>query len=372
MTSRRVGLIGYGDVSVVHLEAIRDAPGLELVGVADTDPAARARAAQETGVTAVATTAELLERARPDAVHVTTPHDQHIRPSLTALEAGVHVLQEKPLAHTLTEGQRLVDALAAATSSAAAGTSPAASEGSASAGLTPAASEGSAALPAAPKVGICFQNRYNLASQRLHELLRSGELGAVRGAWASVVWTRTVDYYRAKPWRGTWAGSGGGLLINQAIHTLDLVQWLVGPVERTEGHVSTRRFGDVIEVEDTADLQLHHAGGVTTSFYATLTAPRNRPVEIELDCENAYVELRGGLNGGLTIRWADGRVDRYGDRVTASNGRAYWGVSHELLIQDFYADLDRPAPFWIGPQEAMGSLRLLKDAYRASGVGPGD
>src|SRR5690625_5799806 len=83
MTSRRVGLIGYGDVSVVHLEAIRDAPGLELVGVADTDPAARARAAQETGVTAVATTAELLERARPDAVHVTTPHDQHIRPSLT-------------------------------------------------------------------------------------------------------------------------------------------------------------------------------------------------------------------------------------------------------------------------------------------------
>src|SRR5699024_11102628 len=83
-----------------------------------------------------------------------------IRPSLTALEAGVHVLQEKPLAHTLTEGQRLVDALAAATSSAAAGTSPAASEGSASAGLTPAASEGSAALPAAPKVGICFRNRY--------------------------------------------------------------------------------------------------------------------------------------------------------------------------------------------------------------------
>ena len=95
-------------------------------------------------------------------------------------------------------------------------------------------------------------------------------------------------------------------------------------------------------------------------------------MEIELDCGNAYVELRGGLNGGLTIRWADGRVDRYGDRVTASNGRAYWGVSHELLIQDFYADLDRPAPFWIGPQEAMGSLRLLKDAYRASGVGPGD
>src|SRR5699024_350495 len=217
--------IGYGDVSVVHLEAIRDLPGLELVGVADTDPAARARAVEATGVPAVASTQELLEVAGPDAVHVTTPHDQHVEPSLTALEAGVHVLQEKPLAHTLAEGQRLVAALDAASS---AGT--------------------------APKVGICFQNRYNLASQRLHELLRSGQLGAVRGAWASVVWTRSADYYRAKPWRGRRDEAGGGLLINQAIHTLDLVQWLLGGVERTDGHVATRAFGDVIEVEDTAEL----------------------------------------------------------------------------------------------------------------------
>lgn len=357
MTSRRIGLIGYGDVSVVHLEAIQNVPGLELVGIADTDPAARARATEKTGTAAFATTAELIEQARPDAVHVTTPHDQHVDPSLTALEAGVHVLQEKPLANTLAEGQRLVDGLAAATSSSAtAGTSPAA----------PAAG----APSVGPKVGICFQNRYNLASQKLHEMLRSGQLGAVRGAWASMVWTRTAAYYRAKPWRGTWDQAGGGLLINQAIHTLDLVQWLVGPVERTEGHVSTRRFGDVIEVEDTADLLLHHAGGVTTSFYATLTAPQNRPVEIELDCENAYVELRGGLNGGLIIRWADGREDRYGDRVVVSSGRAYWGVSHELLIRDFYDGLERPEPFWIGPNEAMASLQILTDAYRATGVGP--
>ena len=229
-----------------------------------------------------------------------------------------------------------------------------------------------AAAPAdGPKVGICFQNRYNLASQRLHEMLGSGELGAVRGAWASVVWTRSADYYRAKPWRGTWANSGGGLLINQAIHTLDLVQWLLGGVERTDGHVATRKYGDVIEVEDTAELLLHHGGGITTSFYATLTAPRHRPVEIELDCENAYVTLRGGTDGGLTIRWADGRVDTVGERSVTSGGRSYWGVSHELLIRDFYARLDEPEPFWIGPGEAMASLEILKEAYRISGVGPG-
>ena len=336
----RIGVIGCGDVSVVHFEAIRDIEGLELVGVADTDPQALARAVEATGVPGFASTQELIDGVGPDAVHVTTPHDAHIDPSLTALAAGVHVLQEKPLAHTLEEGRRLVDAVAAAPAD-------------------------------GPKVGICFQNRYNLASQRLHEMLGSGELGAVRGAWASVVWTRSADYYRAKPWRGTWANSGGGLLINQAIHTLDLVQWLLGGVERTDGHVTTRKYGDVIEVEDTAELLLHHGGGITTSFYATLTAPRHRPVEIELDCENAYVTLRGGTDGGLTIRWADGRVDTVGERSVTSGGRSYWGVSHELLIRDFYARLDEPEPFWIGPGEAMASLEILKEAYRISGVGPG-
>ena len=336
----RIGVIGCGDVSVVHFEAIRDIEGLELVGVADTDPQALARAVEATGVPGFASTQELIDGVGPDAVHVTTPHDAHIAPSLTALAAGVHVLQEKPLAHTMEEGRRLVDAVAAAPAD-------------------------------GPKVGICFQNRYNLASQRLHEMLGSGELGAVRGAWASVVWTRSADYYRAKPWRGTWANSGGGLLINQAIHTLDLVQWLLGGVERTDGHVATRKYGDVIEVEDTAELLLHHGGGITTSFYATLTAPRHRPVEIELDCENAYVTLRGGTDGGLTIRWADGRVDTVGERSVTSGGRSYWGVSHELLIRDFYARLDEPEPFWIGPGEAMASLEILKEAYRISGVGPG-
>ncbi|MDN5599860.1 MAG: Gfo/Idh/MocA family protein [Brachybacterium sp.] len=340
MRTRRIGLIGCGDVSVVHFEAIRDIEGLELVGVADSDPQARARAAEATGVPGFADTQELIDAVGPDAVHVTTPHHQHIGPSLTALEAGLHVLQEKPLAHTLADGRRLVDALAAAPAD-------------------------------GPKVGICFQNRYNLASQRLHEMLGSGELGAVRGAWASVVWTRSADYYRAKPWRGTWEGSGGGLLINQAIHTLDLVQWLLGGVERTDGHVATRKYGDVIEVEDTAELLLHHGGGVTTSFYATLTAPQHRPVEIELDCERAYVSLRGGTDGGLTIRWADGRVDTLGERSVTSGGRSYWGVSHELLIRDFYARLDQPEPFWIGPGEAMASLEILTEAYRLSGVGPG-
>ena len=328
-TPTRAAIVGCGDVASVHLEAIRAIDGIELVGLCDNDPAALARATDIAGVPGYATVAELLSEARPDVVHVCTPHDQHVVVSLEVLAAGVHVLQEKPIAHTLAEGQRLVDAVGDSST---------------------------------PKVAICFQNRYNTSSRELRRLLDSGALGAVRGAYSSVVWTRTPDYYRAKPWRGSAERSGGGLLINQAIHTLDLLQWFLGDVVDVKGHVSSDRYSDVSEVEDTAQMLLTHASGVTTSFYGTLTAPSHRPVEIELDCENAYVTLRDGL----TVQWRDGRVEEHSERTANSAGRSYWGVSHEMLIRDFYATLDDPEPFWITPVEGMKALAILKRTYEVS------
>lgn len=328
----RAAIIGWGDVAIIHHEAIACIDGVDLVGIVDTDASRRELAAEMLEVPCFGTVDELVDTVAPDVVHVTTPHHQHITPTIEALDRGVHVIQEKPLAASIAEGQRLVDR---------------------------AAELG----PGDPKVGICFQNRYNVSSQELRRLLDSGELGAVRGAYASVVWTRTADYYKSKPWRGSREESGGGLLINQAIHTLDLVQWFMGDVVDIAGHVATNKFGDVIEVEDTAEMLLTHASGLRTSFYATLTAPQHRPVEIELDCENAYVTLRNGL----TVAWADGRVDTYPERQAPSGGRSYWGVSHELLIRDFYDRVDDPEPFWISPAEGMKSLEILKKTYEVSG-----
>ena len=330
MAVTRAAIVGWGDVAIIHHEAIQAIDGVEFVGVVDTDAGRREFAAEALGVPVFATVGELVDAVAPDVVHVTTPHHQHINPTLEAMARGVHVIQEKPLAASVEEGQRLVDAMADATA----------------------------------KVGICFQNRYNVSSQELRRLLDSGELGEVHGAYASVVWTRTADYYQAKPWRGSREESGGGLLINQAIHTLDLVQWFMGDVVDVAGHVATRRFGDVSEVEDTAEMLLTHASGLKTAFYATLTAPQHRPVELELDCDNAYVSLRNGLS----VTWKDGRgTDRYEERQAPSGGRSYWGVSHELLVRDFYAKVDDPEPFWISPAEAMKSLQILKATYQVSG-----
>lgn len=326
----RAAIVGWGDVAVVHDEAITAIEGAELVGVVDVDPTRRTDAIQRRGVPAFGSLDELVDAVRPDIVHVTTPHDQHVSVTLAALERGVHVLMEKPLAADLGEGRRVVEAAAATDA----------------------------------KVGVCFQNRYNVSSTQLRELLDSGQLGSIRGAFASVVWTRTPGYYRDKPWRGSWQQAGGGVLINQAIHTLDLVQWLLGDVVDLAGHVATNKYGDLIEVEDTAELLLTHVGGVETTFYATLTAPRHRPVEVELQCDNGLVLIRDGLS----VAWADGRAQRWEERSAPSGGRAYWGVSHELLVRDFYARLDDSEPFWISPAEALKSLSLLKRAYEISGV----
>ena len=328
----RAAVVGCGDVSVVHLQAIQQIEGSELVAICDLDPEVAAAVGAQYGVPGFTDLQEMIESVRPEVVQISTPHDQHVNVALACLEAGVAVLSEKPVAQNLAEAEKLV--------------------------------AWAAEHPDAV-VGICFQNRYNATSQAARELLASGELGAVRGAFATVAWHRAPAYYAKRPWRGQRAHAGGGSLINQAIHTLDLLQWLLGDVTELSGEVATRRYGAVSEVEDAAEILLTHAGGVRTAFYGTLAAPQHRPVEIELDCENAYVVIRNGLR----VRWKGDRPrDKYAERKAPSEGRSYWGVSHELLIRDFYGSLDDPEPFWIGPAEAMKSLEILKEVYRQSGL----
>lgn len=324
----KAAVIGCGDVSSVHFGAISKLDGVELVAVCDTDPGRLAAAVAAYGVPGFVDHLSLIAEVRPDVVHITTPHSQHAALAADCLERGVNVIVEKPLAHTLDEGRRLADA----------------------------------AKNSHAKIAVCFQNRYNATSQAMHALLSSGELGAVLGASATVMWQRSADYYLDRPWRGSWAGGGGGLMMNQAIHTVDLLQWLVGDVVTVSGNASTRFLGGTIEVEDTAEFVAEHANGARSAFYATLANAVNAPVTLDIVTEQATLSLRGDL----TVRYQDGRVDVVPERVLESGGRAYWGVSHELLITDFYARLGDDGPFWINPAEAEKSLRIVKEIYRQS------
>ncbi len=322
----RAAIVGCGDISAVHAAAIAQLPEARLVAVCDRDPERLAAAVDAYAVPGFADHRTLLDEVNPEVVHVCTSHDQHVVVALACLDRGINVIMEKPLAHTLAEGRRLV-----------------------------AAAEQSSA-----KIAVCFQNRYNTAAEAMHDRLISGELGRVRGASATVCWHRTADYYRSRPWRGTWAGGGGGLLMNQAIHTIDLLLWVLGDVTSLQGHTSTRALAEVIEVEDTAEMVLEHVGGARSVLYATLAHVANAPVTLDVVTERANLSLRGDL----TISHADGVVEIIAERQAANGGRSYWGVSHELLIGDFYDSLIDDEPFWIGPAEAEKSLRIVKDVYR--------
>ena len=326
-------VVGCGDVSVVHLRAIEQLAGSRLVAVCDTDPATAAAAAAAAGVPAFTDHRELLATQRPDVVHISTPHHQHVQVAVDCLEAGVHVVLEKPVAHTVAEAERLVAV---------------------------------AARHPEVKIGICFQNRYNAAVRAARALIESGDVGTVRGGAATVLWHRTPEYYAKRPWRGQRALSGGGVMINQAIHTLDLLQWLLGDVTSVAGQVGTNELGGFVDVEDTAQLVLHHGEDRRSVLFATTAHVTDSAVTVEVVAEHATLLIRGDL----TVTWADGRVETVAERRAETGGRSYWGVSHDLLIEDFHAQLGAPEPFWISPAEGTKVSRILRDLYAANGQQP--
>lgn len=344
----RAAVIGCGDISTQHLAAIRALAGqgvARLAAVVDSDRNRRAEAADAHHVPGYETLGDLIAAGGADVVHLCTPHSEHAKLAEEALAAGLHVLTEKPLAHTLGDAERLIEVA------------------------------GRAWAERGTQLGVCFQNRYNAPVEAMRALLDGGSLGAVLAAQATVMWHRPAEYYAARPWRGTWAGSGGGLLMNQAIHTLDLLQWLVGPARVVDGRASARALGGEIEVEDTADIVLEHsahdgaarpgaqlAPRVRSVFFATNANGVNAPVTLDIQTERAELSLRGAL----TVRHADGRVDVIEEAGVLPGQRSYWGASHQMLIADFYRALADGERFWIGAREATESLRLIKDVYARS------
>lgn len=331
-TKRRAVIVGAGDISRVHLGALT-ALGVELAAVVDPDEQRAVERAAPVGAAGSADLGAVLATGDVDVVHVCTPHDQHAPVVETALAAGANVLLEKPLAHTLAEAERIV-ALAAAS---------------------------------AAKVGVCFQNRYNPTSQAMKAALTGGTLGAIVAAAATVPWSRTAAYYAAKPWAGQSARSGGGALINQSIHTIDLVQWLVGPVSEISGRAFQLEPISGVDVEDTASLVMTHSPAgqdpVRSTMWVTNTNGVNAPVTIDVQCERGSLSLRGSL----TLTEADGTTTVVSDSPPDAGTPSYWGLSHEALIADFYAQLDQPEPFWISPVDALPAQQILAQVYQQSG-----
>lgn len=231
----RAGIIGCGAIAANHVEALRAQPGVEVTICMDVDPDRAAAFAAEHGIGAATHSVEELLHSGVDLVSVCTPHPTHEAIVVAAAEAVVHVLCEKPLAISVDATQRMVDACHRA-------------------GVT---------------LGAIFQRRYWPAAQRIRSALDSGEIGAPILGRVEVLLHRDTNYYSATPWRGKWETDGGGVVMTQAIHYVDLLQWYLGEVEWVMATADTYVHGDTIEVEDTLTATLRFTNGAMATFAAS-------------------------------------------------------------------------------------------------------
>lgn len=199
----------------------------------------------------------------------------------------------------------------------------------------------------------------------MKQAVDSGELGKLLCLKGIVTWYRSPQYYESE-WKGRWATEGGGVLINQAIHTLDLLQWFGGEVESIKGSVSTDALEGVIEVEDSAHAHLVFAGGATAVFYATNAYGVNSPVEVELVFEQGRLHLLGDTlylhRNGTSAVLSEPVPNDLGEK-------SYWGVSHGCQIRDFYEHVLAGRPYPLNGPEGYKALRLVTDIYESSRSG---
>lgn len=212
------------------------------------------------------------------------------------------------------------------------------------------------------RVAVCFQNRYNDGFRRALDLVQRGDLGSIVGSRGIVTWNRERRYYAGSDWKGTWAREGGGVLINQAIHTLDLMTQLMGKPIEAEASFMNHRLKSVIEVEDTIEAYVRFEKGDAV-FYATNAYRDDSPPFIEVVCTKGKLRLEGNQ---LETFAGDGRSTVYDPPSEAIGGKAYWGDSHPRCIRDFYDGIRNGSSNRVGLDSVADSFRLALGLYQSA------
>lgn len=340
----RVAVAGFGNIGPVHAAAISSIPGMELAAVCDPDPECLALAGTAyPGVRKYSAYDDLLEDRDIDAIHVCTPHWMHARMAMAALIAGKHVLLEKPMALDEAEARELADTISALKAERGKGT---------------------------PLFGLCFQNRYRPALAEAARVIHSGRYGKFMGARITVAWKRDAAYYASRGgWRGKWSTEGGGALINQAIHSLDILRWIGGEISGMRSAGMNMTLSGVIEVEDTALLFLDFASGGRGILFATNGYVEDAPVDYEFLCEGAKLRVHDALcimeNGSTFPTRATILAQDPGP--AADSRHAYWGNWHGSLIADFYECIRKGKAFPLDAESGLGIMKLLDRFYKDTG-----
>lgn len=323
----KLAIVGCGRVSERHFASVK-AP-FELAAVCDIDAGALDTATRAHRVAGYRSYEAMLNEVPLDLVALATPTGLHAEQTILAARRGIHVLTEKPMATRWSDARRMV-----------------------------AECEQHNA-----RLFTVKQHRYSPVVRALRAAVESGQLGRIYDVHLSVLWARPQAYYDLAEWRGTWEMDGGALM-NQAIHYIDLMRWLVGPVESV--HAYTATLARRIEVEDTAAIAMRfRSGGLGTVNVTMLAEPSNFEASLTLIAERGVVRL-GGLACNQITTWEVAGVAR--PDVDVADASLY-GDGHKDLYQDVGQALLEGRPALIEAHEGMKSLELVVAAYRSSQEG---
>lgn len=309
----KVAVVGLGVIGKVHYEILKKhgfSPALCDVDESKLEPYPEAQKFTDFSA--------LLERFCPDVVHICTPHYLHADMVVAALKNGASVLVEKPLCIKKEDIPRILAAEKAAK------------------GI----------------LGVCHQNRYNPENAYAYNLLQQKK---VRGAFGTVVWHRDEKYYHSSPWRGKWQTEGGGALINQALHTLDLLVWTCGMPKTICASTSNLTLQGKIEVEDTAHVR---AGGETPfNLLATVGGTTDFPTELCFSTDEGVLKIVGGA-----VIYQGKKMDFPKENFY---GKCCYGSGHEKLISHFYECVERGEKFWLDGQVGTNVVKIILAAYES-------
>jgi len=334
----RIGLVGCGRISKNHFDAIRKVDGLSLAAVCDIDAERARRAGEEQGVPSYRAMDDMLRagegEAPFDVVAVCTPSGLHSAHGAAAARARKHVITEKPMAISLTQADELVHACD----------------------------------DAGVQLFVVKQNRLNPPIQLLKRAVDKGRFGRIYMANVTVRWQRPQEYYDAEPWRGTWEFDGGAIM-NQASHYVDLIQWLVGPVESVLAKTATQARR--IEAEDSGvGLVKFRSGALGVIEVNVLTYPRNLEGSITVLGEKGSVKI-GGTAVNRVEHWLFADYDDDDKLVDSANTNPpnVYGYGHEGYYRNVLAVLRGEAKPETDGRAGRKSLELILGLYESAKSG---
>jgi len=328
----RFAVAGCGRIAERHFDALeKHRANAELVALCDVDPKSLDVAARRTGAPGFASLGELLERSDPDVVVLATPSGLHPAQTIQVAASARHVMTEKPMATRWADGKRMVDACD----------------------------------QAGVRLFVVKQNRRNATLQLLKHAIEAGRFGRIYLVNVNVFWTRPQTYYDSAGWRGTWEFDGGALM-NQASHYVDLLDWLIGPVESVQAYTAT--LARNIEVEDTGVVNVRWRSGALGSMSVTmLTYPRNLEGSITILGERGTARVGGvAVNEIQQWQFADEHPDDEKVKSASYESTSVYGFGHPLYYENVINTMRGEAEPETNGREGLRSLELLIATYLAA------